>query len=1735
MSTKTLGEDKMDSTPNRSILQDKTNLISDTTHIKQSGKGLRNPVEKVSEVPSPTSKNLEKSVSKQTVSSDSCSFNSALQSSDTDATATADYDSAGESEFVLAPESHEQKENLNLTLLANSLDGIHIASPQSNSHPAHDCSLFAVKFTKSELSPQDQEELSSEPNSSIVESDQENEGSLSGIHNLSNVSVEEITVARTTPLEFLASVQNFENRRLSAARNLAESEEIDPNIDAFDLLESQLQAENPFNDSELSENNRSFSGIPNLSNVSFEEISITGITPLAFIASAENFENSQLAAKNATAAVETEEELIENRSQLEESPIDPRTLESSAESPVVCHNQAVFDKKDLIEKSPVKEFDPLPLKSTAESSVACNNQAVLDKKDSIKKSPLKEVTSCDEEFESPLQNTNSSPLNKCASPAPLELQQPVDSTSQDIKTSSSPVYHKAVSGESVVPNQSGIETKVESSVIPNPNLQGDSDLLQTTSHHKAGSDESVVQSSEIEIKFKSSEIPDPNLHIDSVATEINFLKEESKNLVEPITETKTNETVQVDSDLLQTTSSSIKSEDLVEGSVGTQQSNNETSNEETLKRLSLCDSKNNADELIDDSPANVSISKELSVTITDDLTQTVISDLLAKAANLSSPESQGLLNGSYKERNTPVNGNIESECNNSKLECPKAISPVNRVCDQVLATESNPSERLEVQSPENVIDVQTSCLDVSTKQLDISPVQTLTDVEKGDTLNNTSFSKEITDDKLISGEHTEVQNTTEVLNNAVDESICKEAVADGKTSLEFVENSSVNLNNYQETEKEVHHTITADFQEPLPKLDQIEAVTEVIVPENIVTELNGSIVKSQSSLQSSFIETARQEFSGEAKDLDQIETDKESGEIVPENIVTEVNGNIVAPPSLDTELNKNVIKSETNLQSPVETARQESCVEAKEDFVCERSELNASSTSLDESLPLLDAIDESFEARTEDKFENFNSDLKSSESKCAEQEKEIISTKFCVANLNKSDNDESERELNKSGTEEPISEATILDNKSAEKTDTGVLEPVANCLNQAPLNGPVTPVDDLKNNNYPVVESVDNSPKLIEAASFNLNNTTQIGEETSCGINAVIGNDNKSFSRKLDYVSAPQSVQTPTVDELKNKVSSELARDNLVEAFGKLSVEVRGDLLKENPSLKVEASNLPDCNTDLNDNSSLNQDFSEERLVEENCVVNVESKSERLSEDSKIAQIESLEPDCEKNENIEELNFDESLTEQALNLSREILLNSEDQMSDNFTVEMDNRMSSPAKTGGPKSNRVSFESNGLGNHAVGDDLDKTFEKQSESPTFDSTANSSEAGPITAEDFSIPASAFQFDLDSLPCGVRNPRLAGAGLTRNSLYVKFDPIVGKILANTENSPVHFLPPPTSERLVESSLERTPMKNPTLDEKLISITPCSTVGSGDANSSVTEQLDCSIDSVSNKTIENATLNKTDPDITQRVNSLSFEAESKQSSSSLTPQTNKLQTSKTTPRGTVVSQEYYLKELEKLQDLMSKQEQGYQEELNRSTEKMEKLQLEISTLRKELQSKEHEISTMKKEMQSKAKALSQSEVVLAEYERTISLLVAQNEADKKQLIQERDTVTTHLNNTEIAFNDVHQKYERSKLVIEEMKNTQDTLKASNQEYEKMLKAQEDKYNKLRSHVTGQLEKANQEMETMDRNHKDENDRLRARLRQAEIANKSLESAHEQKTKENKELTQILDELIGKVGADGV
>ncbi|XP_018398990.1 PREDICTED: uncharacterized protein LOC108776780 isoform X1 [Cyphomyrmex costatus] len=216
---------------------------------------------------------------------------------------------------------------------------------------------------------------------------------------------------------------------------------------------------------------------------------------------------------------------------------------------------------------------------------------------------------------------------------------------------------------------------------------------------------------------------------------------------------------------------------------------------------------------------------------------------------------------------------------------------------------------------------------------------------------------------------------------------------------------------------------------------------------------------------------------------------------------------------------------------------------------------------------------------------------------------------------------------------------------------------------------------------------------------------------------------------------------------------------------------------------------------------------------------------------------------------------------------------------------------------------------------------------------------------------------------------------------------------------------------------------------------------------------------------------------------------------------------------------------------------------------EELEKQKKEHEELEK--QNKEHEaeletqkaifqekINKLQAQMSQEIKIKTQMTVVVEEYEKSISRLLTERERDrtsfeqdKIKLQEELQAANHHLTNTEAAFNDVHQKYERLKGVVSVYKNNETVLKESIQENVETIKTLETRYDQLKEHAMAQLEKANLELDGIRKQNEAETVKLHAMIRKAELKSNSLTELVEQKSKENKELAKILDEVIARVG----
>lgn len=379
------------------------------------------------------------------------------------------------------------------------------------------------------------------------------------------------------------------------------------------------------------------------------------------------------------------------------------------------------------------------------------------------------------------------------------------------------------------------------------------------------------------------------------------------------------------------------------------------------------------------------------------------------------------------------------------------------------------------------------------------------------------------------------------------------------------------------------------------------------------------------------------------------------------------------------------------------------------------------------------------------------------------------------------------------------------------------------------------------------------------------------------------------------------------------------------------------------------------------------------------------------------------------------------------------------------------------------------------------------------------ANNSEAGPVTADEDLNKADLFQdatlFDFDFLSkIGKGKP---SRRLVRESLFLKFDPLAAAAAAVATPEPAQEMAQVDSS----SDVISTPPRAPPLingDDKLVSITP-------------NDEATCS----------------------------------PASSTVATPPRSKARTSSCSATPTL-RHEILSKEISKLQDLMMRQESSYQEQIAARTEEVEQLREQLAELEArdnqvdlqgQLNATEAEAAKLRKELVEATESKKQLMMIMEEYEKTISQVVTMREDDKKkfemekeQISMEREGALVHLRNMEIAFNDVHQKYEKCKEVIEAFKHNEEQYKISLNENRKTIIQQEENYQKLKEHAAQKLEQANIEISEMKKAHQAEIAKMVAVQRKMEIRVKSLEESLEQKKREAAELTKICDDLITKV-----
>ena len=193
-----------------------------------------------------------------------------------------------------------------------------------------------------------------------------------------------------------------------------------------------------------------------------------------------------------------------------------------------------------------------------------------------------------------------------------------------------------------------------------------------------------------------------------------------------------------------------------------------------------------------------------------------------------------------------------------------------------------------------------------------------------------------------------------------------------------------------------------------------------------------------------------------------------------------------------------------------------------------------------------------------------------------------------------------------------------------------------------------------------------------------------------------------------------------------------------------------------------------------------------------------------------------------------------------------------------------------------------------------------------------------------------------------------------------------------------------------------------------------------------------------------------------------------------------------------------------------------------------------------KKLADKEKNISHLRDDNKMLQQSNEDMKSIVTEFEKTISQLHSETEkttnasqSSMEDIIKERDQAIDDLQGVEMAFSDLHRRYEKTKSVVEGFKKNEEVLKKCIEDYQTKLKKSEDKLQTIKQQAEEKLEVASVEMDKLRRTTTQDMARLEAAMRKSDLQVASLHKSLDQKVKENEELTAICDELIAKVGTD--
>jgi chromosome segregation ATPase len=210
---------------------------------------------------------------------------------------------------------------------------------------------------------------------------------------------------------------------------------------------------------------------------------------------------------------------------------------------------------------------------------------------------------------------------------------------------------------------------------------------------------------------------------------------------------------------------------------------------------------------------------------------------------------------------------------------------------------------------------------------------------------------------------------------------------------------------------------------------------------------------------------------------------------------------------------------------------------------------------------------------------------------------------------------------------------------------------------------------------------------------------------------------------------------------------------------------------------------------------------------------------------------------------------------------------------------------------------------------------------------------------------------------------------------------------------------------------------------------------------------------------------------------------------------------------------------EIQKLRDALEHQARSFHDQLQQRAVQLKEIEATIIAASKKLESQQ------------------QSNRVMKEYEKSIATLeneidrvkrqIAKTSQDRVKIAEERDLAADDLRRAELAFSDLHSKYEKAKQIVSNFKKNEEILMNRYDVMKLKLEHRDAKLKYLQDSVEDVFQRMKMDYESRIKSEDSEGNRIRAQLRKLELRMSTIEKDLEQKEKENSQLSLLCDDLI--------